>query len=288
MKENTKNLIEKIENCTCLEDHYGRYLMSIKPAGGAARDYFCDKKGETAERLLGGETFYLSGEAGATVKAAIGRYKADIHKMLKLPNRKYLKDKNLKVCFKKEPDGKYTYSVCYINRKGEEGSVFYKNSTLESMITKIYMISTVLDSKYEKTLLPALKSPTEKSIKKNPLYIAARNVGDREFLNKLRRYYGLPVEKEQKSSRRFFCRRVLPELPERYNKNYIVSCKDMKVGLLRRSGYVIRHRPYFAMFNSTHAAWQLNPHLKIGVDAAPDDQTPISFNEYLQLFQNEE
>lgn len=288
MNENTKIFIDQIENCICLEDHYGRYLMSIKPAGGVDHEYLCDKKAKTAERLLGGETFYLSEEASATMKAAIGRYRVDIFKMLKLPNRKYLKDKNLKVCFKKEPDGKYTYSVCYINRKGEEGSVFYKNSTLESMITKIYMISTVLASKYEKTLLPALKSPTEKSIKKNPLYIAARNVGDREFLNKLRRYYGLPVEKEQKSSRSFFCRRVLPELPEEYNKNYIVSCKDIDTGLLRRSGYVIRHRPYFAMMNSTHAAWQLNPHLKIGIDAAPDDQTPISFNEYLQLFQNEE
>lgn len=288
MNENTKNFIDQIENCICLEDHYGRYFMSIKPAGGTARDYFCDKKRETAERLLGGKTFYLSGEAGATVKAAIGRYKADIHKMLKLPNRKYLKDKNLKVCFKKEPGGKYTYSVCYINRKGEEGSVFYKNSTLESMITKIYMISTVLDSKYEKTLLPALKEPTEKSIKKNPLYIAARKVGDREFLNKLRKYYGLPEEKERKYIMKRFHRRVLPELPEEYNKDYIVSCKDMDVGLLRRSGYVIRHRPYFAMSNSTHKAWQLNPYLKLGVDAAPDGRAPMNFKEYLKMFEDME
>ena len=85
-----------------------------------------------------------------------------------------------------------------------------------------------------------------------------------------------------------FRRRVLPELPEEYNKDYIVSCRDIKVGLLRRSGYVIRHRPYFAMSNSTHAAWQLNPCTKRGIDAAPDDQTPISFKEYLKMFEDQE
>ncbi|MBO4897720.1 MAG: hypothetical protein J5590_05425 [Clostridia bacterium] len=288
MKETGKNIIEKIENCTCLEDHYGRYLMSIQLPQGDSHEYFCDKKAKTAERLLGGETFYLSEEASATVKAAIGRYRVDVLKMLKWPSRKCLKDKNFKVCFKSEPCDKYTYTVCYVNRKGQEGSVIYRNSTLESMITKIYMISTVLDEKYEKTLLPALKSPTEKSIKKNPLYIAAKKAGDRKFLNILRRHYGLSEEKEGKSFMRRFRRRILPELPEEYNKNYIVSCKDLDTGLLRRSGYVIRHRPYFAMFDSTHEAWQLNPYSKLGVDAAPDDQTPISFKEYLKMFEDAE
>ena len=146
------------------------------------------------------------------------------------------------------------------------------------------MISTVLDPKYEKTLLPVLKSPTEKSIKKNPLYIAAKN--DIYFINMLRRHYGLPEEKARKRFKEHFRRRILPELPEEYNKDYIVSCKDMDIGLLRRSGYVIRHRLYFAMMNSTHAAWQLNPYSKLGVDAAPDDQTPISFKEYLKMFED--
>ena len=106
------------------------------------------------------------------------------------------------------------------------------------------------------------------------------------FINMLRKYYNLPEEKARKQFRDYFRRRRLPWLSEDYNKYYVVDCKGINTGLLRRSGYRILHRPYFAMFDSNHAAWQLNPCTKRGIDAAPDDQTPISFKEYLKMFED--
>lgn len=283
-----KRFIDQIVSCVCLEDHYGSYILNMKLHPLGEYGYYEYKGKNSVKRVLGNKTFYLTEDAEATIKKEIGYYKVSISKMIAWPSRKYLRDKNIRICFKSAAGGGYTYYVGFRNREGKKGTQYRENVTLESIITNIIFITTVLDPKYEKTLLPALKEPTEKSIKNNPLYIAARKVGDREFLNKLRKYYGLPEEKERKNIMKLFHRRVLPELPEEYNKDYIVSCKDIDVGLLRRSGYVIRHRPYFATFNSTHEAWQLNPYSKLGVDAAPDDQTPISFKEYLKMFEDQE
>ena len=61
-----------------------------------------------------------------------------------------------------------------------------------------------------------------------------------------------------------FKRRVLPALPEEYDKIYYVDSSTVKPAILHRSGYKIFHRPYFAMKNSTHGIWQLNPHKNTG------------------------
>lgn len=73
-------------------------------------------------------------------------------------------------------------------------------------------------------------------------------------------------------------------LPENFNKNYTVDTDTIPLSLLRRSGYTVLHRPCFAMQNSTHGKWQLNPHLKSGVDAAPIDAPSVSFAEFAELF----
>lgn len=286
-KEARKRFIDQIVSCVCMDDHYGTYILNMKLHPLGEYEYYEYEGKDSVRRFLEDKIFYLTDDASEAVKKEIGYYKVSISKMIAWPSRKYLRDKNIRICFKRASGGGYTYYVGFRNREGKKGTQYRENVTLESMITNIIFITTVLDPKYEKTLLPALKSPTEKSIKNNPLYNAAKKAGDRDFLNKLRRHYGLPEENEGKSFMQHFRRRILPELPEEYNKNYIVSCKDIDTGLLRRSGYVIRHRPYFAMFDSTHEAWQLNPYSKLGVDAAADDQTPISFKDYLKMFEDQ-
>lgn len=84
-------------------------------------------------------------------------------------------------------------------------------------------------------------------------------------------------------------RRILPQLPDEFNKEYVVdvdTMTDRSFSLLRRSGYVILHRPYFAMCGSTHKKYTLNPHTKQGVNAAKVDSASISFCEFLELFEN--
>ena len=84
-------------------------------------------------------------------------------------------------------------------------------------------------------------------------------------------------------------RRTLPQLPDEFDKEYVVdvdTMTDRSFSLLRRSGYVILHRPYFAMCGSTHKKYTLNPHTKQGVNAAKVDSASISFCEFLELFEN--
>ena len=81
-----------------------------------------------------------------------------------------------------------------------------------------------------------------------------------------------------------FKRKVLPQLTAEYDRSYIVDSGTIKISVLRRSGYRILHRPYFAMNDSTYDKWQLNPHRKTGVDAANIDAPAMSFKEYLELF----
>lgn len=71
------------------------------------------------------------------------------------------------------------------------------------------------------------------------------------------------------------------------NKTYAVDADTIQNSILDRSGYHISHRPFFSMWNSTHSKWELNPHTKVAVDAAPKDAETISFQEYLKLFEDD-
>ena len=78
--------------------------------------------------------------------------------------------------------------------------------------------------------------------------------------------------------------KVLPTLPEEYDMAFYVDSKTINLHLLEKSKYKLLHRPYFAMKGSTHSAYTLNPHTKIGVDAAPANCEFISFKEFLKIF----
>ena len=63
--------------------------------------------------------------------------------------------------------------------------------------------------------------------------------------------------------------------------------QSIQSAILNRSGYRISHRPFFSMRYATRSKWELNPHAKTGVDAAPNDAETISFQEYLKLFEDD-
>ena len=68
---------------------------------------------------------------------------------------------------------------------------------------------------------------------------------------------------------------LFPNLPEEYNKEYIIKVNDTLGYLLLAGGYKIAHRPGFAMMGSTRLFWTINPHTKCGVDAARLDKEVI-------------
>lgn len=77
---------------------------------------------------------------------------------------------------------------------------------------------------------------------------------------------------------------ILPSLTEEYNKNYYVKASTIKTRILRKSGYAIIHRPYFAMKDSTHDVVTINPYKKECIDAAPINESVITFKDFLKIF----
>ncbi len=82
--------------------------------------------------------------------------------------------------------------------------------------------------------------------------------------------------------------RVLPPLPEEFDRYYTVNEDSIDRDLLRRSGYRILHRPYFAMRGNTYRKWQLNPSRRLGLDFAADNAPALDFAEFLELFERGE
>lgn len=82
--------------------------------------------------------------------------------------------------------------------------------------------------------------------------------------------------------------RVLPPLPEEFDRYYTVNADNIDRDLLRRSGYRILHRPGFAMRGNTYRKWQLNPARRFGLDFAADNAPALDFAEFLELFERGE
>ncbi len=77
---------------------------------------------------------------------------------------------------------------------------------------------------------------------------------------------------------------VLPQLSEKYNREYVIRTKTIDIDLLKRSAYCIAHIPNIAMEGRTRTSWVLNPFNKTGTDAARNNCETIDFSEFLRLF----
>ena len=101
------------------------------------------------------------------------------------------------------------------------------------------------------------------------------NAGDGSIADEMNRYLDIDVRKFLKVS-------------EALDREYVIKAeapdKKKLSDLLDWSGFVIRHRPYFAMYGSTHLKWTVNPFTKAGMDAAPTKAEAITYDEFLKLF----
>ena len=125
---------------------------------------------------------------------------------------------------------------------------------------------------------------TEETIESDPLYVAAKNSGDEMLVSQIKTYNNIDSNRDRTLLERMLGIRVLPALPEEYDKNYVIYSDTIDTRILDHSGYRILHRPYFGMMNSTHDKWQLNPHTKTGVDAAEEGAEAMDFKDFLELF----
>lgn len=126
--------------------------------------------------------------------------------------------------------------------------------------------------------------PTADTIETSPLYLSAVENGDKVLQYDMEMMFGEPSQQARDFLTGIDNVRRLPRLSEAFDRDYVVVADTIDSDILGRSCYRILHAPYYSMKGRTHRNWALNPHQKVGVDAAPCDSPSISFTDYLELF----
>lgn len=120
------------------------------------------------------------------------------------------------------------------------------------------------------------------------MYEAAIKHGDPVFTALLKHGFRKTDAEDTKLIERVIGEKLLPRLPERFDNYYTVNADSIDHDLLERSGYIIWHRPDFAMKGRTREKCTLDPFRLEGDDAAYEKEDAIDFKEFLSLFDESE
>lgn len=280
-----KRYVEKICSCRCEELFGGFYKLDCKihQRGSHLYNY---KSGDDFISRDGYKKLYLSDSAMDTVTRAVSEFETEAAKTrewreIKVP----LRDSFISIRYKLLEDG----NIEYYHEYGKNEKSFYRiYDPLHSLLCKVGDLICRENVKFSLSEWhDMLLRSTETTIAKNPIYQAAVVQNDELFAMILKLYYGIADDDECSYLSDYLGCRILPSLPEEYDRNYVVERSDVDYTMLNRSGYRIFHRPAMAMHGYTHSKITLNPHVKEGVDAARIDDGSISFNDYLNLFVEE-
>ena len=68
-----------------------------------------------------------------------------------------------------------------------------------------------------------------------------------------------------------------------------VEASTIDAAKLRELGYTVYHRPVLGLADGIHTrkTWMLDPRGRTGTDAAPKCAEPITFQEYMKLYESE-
>lgn len=273
--EEGKLFLKRIRKCKCLKKAGGEYFIQCKITQRGEHDYCCDEDAKYIRRIPGEKIFWLDREARAVVLDAIREFD-DLCRFAKDNYiRIYADDPQKVLYFARLSNRTFECVFKYINESNETVLEHLHSAPLEELM---HIASDRLPS------CPRSMRLTAESIESDPLYVAAKNSDDEMLASQIRTYYNIDSDRDRTLLERILGIRVLPVLPEEYNKNYVIYSDTIDTRVLDHSGYRILHRPYFGMMNSTHSKWQLNPHTKTGVDAAEEDAEAMDFKDFLTLF----
>ena len=244
---------------------------------------YCYVKGENSiERA--GSTLYLSESAKRTVDTAVASFEEKVELARNTFTKVSLPEICLNVLYKRVSDEKFDAMTEYGTDARNIKCDYHEAISIGLLILNILNIRSSLMFEIDSKFSSFFESKGKK-INDNPLYRSAAENGDDLLCDQIKLYYRKANKKEcSRLSKRLF-RRILPSLIKEYDMPFYVEAKTIDLTLLSDSGYRILHRPYFAMQGSTHNVYELNPHTKKGVDAAPYNVDFISFDDYLELFE---
>lgn len=275
-----KHYIEKIRRCSCDEKEGEFYKFECRIHQRGWNIYIYKPKEDHITKLgASDKVLYLSDEAMNTVIKTIAHFEDKAEQARKWKSVKVsFQDRLISIYYQKSEDGDFEYySECSNSEKTVKK--FYKH---DDPLHWLLCDMSHFINKYPCKEIEIVYC-SKASIKENPIYQAALEQKDEFFASVLKLHYGIAEDDECSCLSKLFNYRILPSLPEEYNKDYVIE-GGVDYTLLKHSEYSMWHRPYFAMPGSTHKRITLNPHTKYGLDAGKVDAEAISFQEFLKLF----
>lgn len=278
--ENGKLFIRKIKSCVCLEKRGALYLLRCRINQRGEREYLYDKEKARISRENGEAELFLSQDADSTVLEAVTGFEQSICGINSGINCEMrFEGSGARIYYRRVHKDKYELIIRSASGSGADRIMYESSCSVGEMINLLSRESILTEKEADLLIYSDKETITE-----NPLYLAAATNGDDILMRQLKLHYGIATDEECSWLSEWMGCRILPPLSPEYDKTYVVEASGIDSSLLDRSGYRIIHRPYFAMKDSTHFLWQLNPHTKNGIDAAKAGAGFITFNEYLALF----
>lgn len=279
-----KLYIKAIKNCICMEQIGSRFEVMCKIHQRGEHIYYYTKDTDCISRTPNGKKLWLEGEALYDLKAAVDCFLLDVRTVQEVADGSIeIKNPDFIFYYKRTPFHRYN-TLCAGTQDGEPRLRYNKNENIDGLIYNLrnwyYNYNDI-----PREALSIITHPSRSDIEQNPIYICAIQSNDTLLKHQLLVYYGIADKKECSWLAKFTGDKILPPLPEEYDKYYVVDSDTVDLKRLNKSGYTIFHRPYFSMRGSTHEKWMLNPHTKQGVDAAADEADSMAFSDFLELFE---
>ena len=175
---------------------------------------------------------------------------------------------------------------CYMEYTDDEGRIcgkMFRHVPLEVMAKAALMSIDIRNE--DRGLYDRLFNSTAENIDENPFYISAKASGNEEIERRLRLSYRIATKEDCEWLSDRTGKRILPSFPKEYNRSYTVEADAELARLLIDSGFQLLHRPSFSMKGCTHKKMQINPHIKMAVDAGKVDAETISAGEFLKMYE---
>lgn len=283
--EDGKTYVTSIDYCQPAAKIDDRYYLLCEFPGHERQIYHIDACVTTIVADNDPEcVYYPTGESLKLLKKAVRYYDSLVKKAMKWNMLAFtVKDIDFKMYYFQTHNTTYDYLLDY---ELHGRNVQYSRNCSVSFICEHF--EQIIGTEYPDTPEADLFSTDYGDINKNPLYIAAIDAGDETLQMFTRHAFSKTTEKDAAKLLIHFNDRVLPALPEKYNRFYAVDISTIDGELLARSGYsLIEFEPEDPDI-VTNKKWQLNPATMESIGFAGIDEDVISFEEYLEMFDTKE
>ena len=281
-------IIKKISKIECLAKVGEEYLIEMKTKRGY-KTVLYNTKTHIIKNFYNNKKGYIDEKVVNKIEKEIGNFDLVVNGEFQYScNIKIFADKyenHQRKLYEELAELKYNH-YCGLNY---DFVISFSDSTKNNInVTELFTNTDLLMFLNNMSRVIFSKPANKYLIEDNPIYINAINNNDLTLIKTLKIYYGVETKEDCEYLSNVTNIKILPTLSEEFNQNYYVSLKVGAVDILMKSNYRLLHRPYFAMKGSTHEYYTLNPHTKVGVDASPVNCKPITFEEYLELFNENE